>query len=300
MIPRDATRASQVRHYVKIGRSPALRRLRQWLKNGITYLFMTSLSFAFMVPLFWMLSTALKERWDIFTWPPQWIPQPPHWENFQEVFIRYPLGRFFLNTIFLVAVNTMGELLSVPLVAYAFARLRFPGRKTLFMLVIATMIIPMQAKMIPLFALFHSLGMIGTYWPLVLPSFFGDPFFIFLMVQYMRTIPRDLDEAARIDGAGTWNILYRVILPLCKPPLTIVIVFTFLWSWNDFLKPLIYLNDFYSFPIQLGLALFRHRYSVEWNLFMAATLVSVLPALVIYFFAQKYLIGGIASVGLKG
>ncbi|MFQ5856490.1 MAG: carbohydrate ABC transporter permease [Anaerolineae bacterium] len=266
----------------------------------MAYIFMTALAFFFLIPIFWMLSTALKTRWEIFTWPPQWIPETPHWENFSEAFTRYPLGRFMLNTVFLVIANIVGELLAVPLVAYGFARLRFPGRNVLFIVVLSTMMIPLHVKLIPLYAMYSRLGMIDTYWPLILPAFFGHPFFIFLMVQYMKTIPRDLDDAARIDGAGTWTILYRVILPLCKPPLTIIVVFTFLWTWNSFLRPLIFLNNFDSFPIQLGLALFRGRYGVEWNLFMAATLVSILPILIVYFFAQKQLIGGIASVGLKG
>jgi ABC-type glycerol-3-phosphate transport system permease component len=170
----------------------------------------------------------------------------------------------------------------------------------LFIVVIATMMIPSHITLIPLFAIYNTLNMVDSYWPLILPSFFGNPFFIFLMVQYMKTIPRDLDDAARMDGAGTWAILYRVLLPLCVPPLTIIFVFSFLWTWNSFLQPLIYVNTFEWFPIQVGLALFRGRYSVEWNLFMAATLVSILPILVIYFFVQKQLIGGIASVGLKG
>jgi len=275
-------------------------RTRYWIEQILTYLFMTALAFVFMIPIFWMLSTALKARWDIFTWPPQWIPRTPHWENFAQAFTKYPMGRFMLNSTFLVIANIIGELLAVPLIAYGFARLRFPGKNILFMMMLGTMMIPGHVKLIPLFAIYHRLGMIDTYWPLILPAFFGDPFFIFLMVQYMKTIPRDLDEAARIDGAGTWGILYRIILPLCKPPLTIIVVYTFLWTWNEFLHPLIYLNTFNKFPVQLGLAFFKGRYSVEWNLFMAATLVSILPILVIYFFVQKQLIGGIASVGLKG
>jgi ABC-type glycerol-3-phosphate transport system permease component len=197
-------------------------------------------------------------------------------------------------------MNIIGELVSVPIIAYGFARLRFPYRRPLFVLMLSTMMVPGHIKLIPLYNVFSRLDMIDTYWPLILPSFFGNPFFIFLMVQYMRTIPRDLDEAARIDGAGTWGILYRIILPLCRPPLTVVIVFTFLWTWNDFLQPLIYLNDFNKYPISIGLAFFRGRYSVEWNLFMAATLVSIIPILVIYFFAQRHLIGGISSIGIKG
>ena len=142
--------------------------------------------------------------------------------------------------------------------------------------------------------------MIDTYWPLILPAYFGNPFFIFLMTQFIRTIPRELDDAARIDGAGAWGILYRVIIPLCRPPLTVVVVFTFVWVWNDFLEPIIFLRDYDSYPISVGLAFFQGRYSVEWHLFMGATLVSIIPILALYFFAQRHLIGGLASIGIKG
>jgi len=282
-------------------RRPRLsRRIRRWIGNGAIYIVMTAIAFVFMIPLFWMISTSLKGRWEVFTYPPQWIPEVFHWENYREAFSRYPLGRFMLNSALLVAINLVGELLSVPLVAYGFARLRFPGKNVLFLLMLGTMMLPGHIKLIPLFTIYNRLGWLDTYWPLTLPAFFGNPFFIFLMVQYMKTIPRELDDAARIDGASTWGILYKVLLPLCKPPLTIVVVFTFLWVWNDFMQPLIFLNRFTLFPIQVGLAFFRGRYSVEWNLFMAATLVSLIPTLVLYFFSQKQLIGGIASVGLKG
>lgn len=276
------------------------RQTRTWLNNALAYIVMTALALVFMIPIIWMLSTSLKARWEIFTWPPQWFPQTLHWENYVDAFAKYPLGRFMANTGVLVVANVIGELLAVPLIAYGFARLRFPAKNTLFIVMLGTMMIPGHVKLIPLFTIYHRLGMIDTYWPLILPAFFGNPFFIFLMVQYIKTIPRDLDEAARIDGAGTWTILYKIILPLCKPPLTIVIVYTFWWTWNEFLHPLIYLNTFESFPIQVGLAFFKGRYGVEWNLFMAATLVSILPVLILYFFVQKQLIGGIASVGLKG
>jgi len=282
-------------------RPPLLsRRARRWLGGGLTYLILTTLAFIFMIPLLWMLSTSLKARWEIFTWPPQWVPETFHWENYREAFTKYPMGRFMLNSAFLVAANVVGELLAAPLVAYGFARLRFPGRSALFMIMLGTMMIPGHVKLIPLYAIYNALHMIDTYWPLILPAFFGNPFFIFLMVQYIRTLPRDLDEAAIIDGAGVWTVLYRVILPLCKPPLTIVVVYTFWWTWNEFLHPLIYLNTFELFPVQVGLAFFKGRYSVEWNLFMAATLVSILPILILYFLVQRQLIGGIASVGLKG
>ncbi len=273
---------------------------KQWISNGFTYLGMTILALIFMIPILWMFSTSLKARWEIFVWPPQWIPETPHWENYIEAFTRYPMGRFMLNSGFLVVINIIGEFISVPLIAYGFARLRFPGKNFLFMIMLGTMMIPGHVKLIPLFTIYNRLGLLDTYWPLILPAFFGNPFFIFLMAQYIRTIPRDLDEAARMDGAGTWTILYKIIMPLCKPPLTIILVYTFWWTWNEFLHPLIYLNDFNSFPVQLGLAFFKGRYSVEWNLFMAATLVSIIPILILYFFLQKHLIGGIASVGIKG
>ncbi len=285
-------------HYIK---KPLFsRKTRHFLGQALAHFVMISLSIIFMIPIIWMLSTSLKGRWEIFAWPPQWIPETLHWENYTDAFTKYPLGRYMLNSSFLVAANIAGEMISVPLVAYGFARLRFPGKRILFVMMLATMMIPGHIKLIPLFAVYNKLGMIDTYWPLILPAFFGNPFLIFLMTQYMKTIPFDLDEAARIDGAGTWGILYRVILPLCKPPLTILAVYTFLWTWNEFLHPLIYLNDFDSFPIQVGLAFFKGRYGVEWNLFMAATLISIAPILILYFFLQKQLIGGISSVGLKG
>ncbi len=273
---------------------------RRWLGYGAVYVVLTAIAIVFMIPLLWMFATSLKSRSEIFAWPPSWIPEQPLWSNYAMAFEKYPLARFMMNTSVLVIFNIIGELLAVPLIAYGFARLNFPFKRVLFILMLSTMMIPGQIKLIPLYSIYSRLGLVNTYVPLVLPAFFGNPFFIFLMVQYIRTIPRDLDEAARIDGAGTWTILYRIILPLCKPVLAVMIVFTFLWVWNDFLQPLIYLNDFYSYPISVGLAFFRGRYSVEWNLFMAATLVSILPVLVLYFFAQRHLIGGIASLGLKG
>jgi ABC-type glycerol-3-phosphate transport system permease component len=205
-----------------------------------------------------------------------------------------------LNTLLLVVANIVGQLFSVPLVAYAFARLRFPAREPIFFIVIATMMVPTQVTLIPLYSLYKSIGLVNTYWPLILPAFFGNPFFIFLMRQYIKTLPRDLDDAARIDGAGTWGILYRIILPLCIPPLTIIMVFQFLWTWNDFFEPLIYIGDTSMYTLQLGLSAFRGLFTVEWHLLMAAALVSVIPQLIVYFFAQRKLIGGIASVGLKG
>lgn len=273
---------------------------RKVIGYALVYALMTAIALVFMIPLLWMFSTSLKSRQEVLAWPPQLVPQLPNWGNYSAAFARYPLGKFMLNTFLLIVVNSIGYLFSVPLIAFAFARLRFPGKPILFILMLSTMMIPTQIKLIPLYSMFSSLGMINTYWPLTLPSFFGEAFFIFLMIQYMKTIPRDLDEAARIDGASTWTILYRVILPLCRPALAVTLVFTFLWTWNDFLHPIIFLNDFNLYPISVGLAFFRGRYGVEWNLLMSATLVSITPVLGLYFIAQRHLIGGLAAVGLKG
>jgi multiple sugar transport system permease protein len=275
-------------------------RNRKLVASLITHLFMISLAMIFLVPIMWMLSTALKTRWEIFAWPPAWFPEVLHWNNFRDAFTRVPMLRFIGNTFYLIVIKTIGELLAVPLIAYGFARLRFPGKNVLFIMVISTMMIPLQTKLIPLFSMYVKLGLIDTYWPLVLPAFSGTPFFIFLLIQYMKTIPRDLDDAAKIDGVGTFGILYRILLPLCIPALTIIVTYTFLWTWNEFLQPLIYLSSYDKFTIQMGLEMFKGIWSVEWNLLMAATLSTMLPVLVMYFFVQKHLIGGIASVGLKG
>lgn len=278
-------------------RTPRIGRL---LRTAVIYLVLIGLAMLFMIPLFWMISTSLKARYEVFAYPPEIIPSNIQWGNFVEIFTRVPLARYIGNTLILVVANIIGQLISVPLVAYAFARLRFPGREVIFFIVIATMMVPSQVTLIPLYSLYRTIGLTNTYWPLILPSFFGNPFFIFLMRQYIKTLPRDLDDAARIDGAGTWGILYRILLPLCIPPLTIIMVFQFLWTWNDFIEPLIYIGDTSMYTLQLGLSMFRGRFTVEWHLLMAAALVSVVPQLVIYFFAQKRLIGGIAGVGIKG
>jgi ABC-type glycerol-3-phosphate transport system permease component len=252
------------------------------------------------VPVGWVVTTALKARQQIFAWPPVYWPDPIRWENFSEVMTAIPFARFALNSVFLSVMNIIGRVLSCSIVAFAFARLRFPGRDILFILLLSTLMIPHQITLIPQFVLFNTLGWTGTFLPLIVPSFFGNAFFIFLMRQYIMTIPRDLDEAARIDGASTWDIFARIILPLCIPPLVLITVLTFLWTWNDFLNPLIYLNNFDDYTIQLGLNMLRGRFNIQWNLIMAGSLLAMLPCIVIYFLTQKYLIGGIANVGIKG
>ena len=253
-----------------------------------------------MVPLFWMISTSIKPRAEIFAWPPTFLPKTLMLENYVTIFQKYPLHRFMLNSLFMVVLNIIGNLIAVPLAAYAFARLKFRGKNVLFMVLFLIMIVPGEIKLVPLFRMFSRLGLIDTYVPLVLHSFFGEAFFIFLMTQYLRSMPKELDEAARIDGVGHVGILYRILVPLAIPAMTIIVVYTFLWTWNEFLKPIIYLNSWEKFPIQVGLSLFKGRFDIVWNQYMAATLVSVIPVLLVYGFVQKYLIGGLSSIGIKG
>jgi multiple sugar transport system permease protein len=268
------------------------------------YAVLIGLSIFILAPLGWMLTAALKPSdVPIFTFPPEWFhTRYWNWGSFSDALFssRQPFLRYVLNTFLLVGLNEIGNLVSVALVAYPFARLRFRGRETLFKLLIATMLIPGPVLLIPQFLLFHRIGWVGTYQPLWVPSFTADAFFVFLVRQYMRSIPRDLDEAARIDGAGYFTIWWRIIMPLSAPALTVVAVFTFLGVWNDFLGPLIYLNDQNQYTVALGLATFHRRVGTQWNELMAANLVAILPPLCVYFLAQKQLIGGIASVGLKG
>jgi ABC-type glycerol-3-phosphate transport system permease component len=264
------------------------------------YGILTSLSIIVLVPVAWMLSTALKPQSQIFSFPPVYIPHPLLWSNFVDALTAEPFDLYARNTFLLVIVNVIGQLLSCTLIAYGFARLRFPGRNVLFMVMLATLLIPPQVTMIPLFILFRTLGWVDTYLPLTVPAFFGNPFYVFLLRQYMLTLPYELDEAARIDGCNTWQILYKILVPLCWPPLTIVVVFTFTDVYNDFLNPLIYLSDPSKFTLAIGLANFVGHYSSNWNYLMAASLVFLVPLLITYYFAQRHLIGGIASFGLKG
>lgn len=284
---------------------PASQRWSRLTNNALVYGILILLAVVLIgIPLGWVIATALMDQQQIFAFPPRYIPDPVHWENFTTVLQRLPFARFALNSIFICIVNIVGNILSCSIVAYTFARLRFPGRNILFLLLLSGMMIPNQILMIPQFVLFNTLGWTGTYLPLTVPSFFASSFagafFVFLMRQYIMTIPRDLDEAARIDGASTWDIYARIIMPLCLPPIILITVLTFLWTWNDFIQPLIYINNFDDYTIQLGLNMLRGRFNIEWNLIMAGAILAMLPCAVLYFFAQKYIIGGIASVGIKG
>ncbi len=268
------------------------------------YIVLLGLCAFVLMPIGWMLTVALKPLGvPVFTIPPEWFPTRYwEWANFKNALLSptRPFLIYTANTIVIFAGNVVGSLFSCSLVAFAFARLRFRGSEWLFNFLIITMLIPWQVLMIPQFLMFHKLGWYGTYLPLIVPSFFGSAFFIFLIRQYMRTFPRELDDAARIDGCNFFQIYWYIILPLCIPVLTVVVVFLFLGSWGDLLGPLIYLDNNKKFTVAIGLANFATRANPNNSQLMAANLIMMLPPMLIYFFAQDKLIGGIASVGLKG
>lgn len=286
---------SRTGHLPRLG----LRGLRRF-NNVSGYSVLMVLAALFMIPLYWMFSTALKSPQQTFAIPPEWVPAPAQWSNFAKVFDEVPFARFYLNTLFLVFANIVGHLVSVTLVAYGFARLRFPGRNILFLVMLSTLMIPYHVTLVPRFIMFSKLGMINSYWPLILPAFTGSPFLIFLVRQYMMSIPFDLDEAAYIDGANRFDVFWRIILPLARPALMLVVVFTFIDVWNDFLQPLIYLTDPDMFTVSLGLSFFQGARETNWNLLMAGSVLAMIPPLILFFFAQKQLIGGISVEGLKG
>lgn len=279
-------------------------RLRKYLVKGLLYAVLIVLSFFVIMPIGWMLTVALKpDGVPVFTIPPEYFPtQYWEWANFERALMTpiRPFLRYTLNTLLVFSGNTVGTLVSCSLAAYAFSRLRFRRKELLFNILIITMLIPWQVTMIPTFLMFHKLGWYGTYLPLIVPAFFGNAFNIFLIRQYMRTLPIELDEAARIDGSSFFQTYWNIILPLTIPVLSVVVVFQFLGSWGDLLGPLIYLDNNSKFTVAIGLANFATRADPNNNLLMAANLIMMIPPLLIFFFAQEKLIGGIASVGLKG
>ena len=280
-------------------------RARKLFFKVLAYGVLIALCLVVVLPLGWMITAALKpsQGVPIFTIPPEWYPSEHwHWENFTNVWkdTRQPFRLYAWNTVRIVLWNILGTLLSCSLVGFGFARLRFRGRDLLFNIIILTMLIPWQVLMIPQFLMFNELGWYGTYLPLTVPSFAGNAFFIFLIRQYMRSIPRDLDDAARIDGCSYLGVYLRIILPLSRPVLIVCAIFVFQGVWGDLLGPLLYLDANEKFTLAIGLANMVTRGDTDWNLVMAANLITIIPLLLVYFFAQEKLIGGIASVGLKG
>jgi multiple sugar transport system permease protein len=284
-----------------LARSRLRRRSQETMTAGVWYIILSIFGVALALPLIWLISTSLKTGAQTFIMPPQWIPDPVVWQNYPEAFEAVPFHQYFWNTLQIVVLATLGTVLTSSMAAYAFARLRFPGREMLFILVISTLMLPNIVTLIPTFIVFRYLGWINTLKPLIVPFWLGGSAFnIFLIRQFFMTIPYELDEAARIDGAGNFWIYWWIMLPLSKSVLATVVIFSFFHHWNDFFLPLVYLQNPQKWTMAIGLLGFKDLYSTKWNLMMAASTAMILPLLVLFFFAQRYFVSGIQMTGLTG
>jgi len=273
----------------------------------IKYALLVVLGFTFVLPFIWMFISALKNDPQIYTIPPIWIPNPAFWSNFPNAWTQYDFTRFVFNSVFLYGLPvTFGVILSSSFIAYGFSRLRWPGRDVLFGIVLATLMIPYAVTMVPLFIIWKNLGLLNSYSPLVIPAYFGSAYGIFLLRQFYLSIPQELSDAARIDGASELGIWWRIMLPLAKPAITVVALFTFIGTWNDYLAPLIYISKIELYPVALGVNLLRIAASstgtsanVYPNLMAVSTVVTI-PVVILFYFAQRTFIEGVTTTGLKG
>lgn len=296
-----------------IADSPALaphrpvRRLSWYklLRIPLLYLITILLSALFMAPFLWTVLSSLKSPWEMYAFPPVLIPTQPQWGNYYEALVLYPFGQWFLNTVIVVILSTAGLLISSSLVAYGFARFDFRFKNLLFVLTLATLMLPDQVTLIPRFILFHWLGWVDSLKPLWVPFWFGGTAFaIFLMRQFMMSLPRDLDEAAIVDGASYFRVFWNIIIPLCKPGLATLAIIAAIASWNNFMEPLVYLNSTENFTLSVGLRYF-HANPVAGDrplghLLMAASVATILPPILLFFAFQRYFVQGVALTGLKG
>lgn len=266
----------------------------------IRYSLLIFFSIIFIMPIIWMVSTSLKAPGEIFSIPPEWIPNPIVWGNYKDAIESFPFLRYTMNSVIISGISVIGGVLSASLVAYSFAKLNWPGKNIWFIVLIATMMLPPQVTMIPLFIFYSRLGLIDSFIPLILPNILGNAYYIFLIRQFYMSIPKELNEAARIDGASEFYIWRKIFLPLSKPVLATCAIFLFMFTWNDFLGPLVYLHDPNMFTLQLGLRSFQQQFGTRWNVMMAASLIVASPSILLFAFFQKHFIKGSAASGIKG
>jgi ABC-type glycerol-3-phosphate transport system permease component len=285
--------------------APALRtgrlgqRHRKMVFDAGAYIVLIPLSLLVLFPFFWMLVTSFKPLGEVRLWPPTILPQTFTFSNYQSIWQQYPFANFLENGFIIAALSTVGALISCTFAAFALARLRFAGREALFLVVLGTIMLPYPARMIPIFIEMTKVHWINTFYPLIVPAFFGNAYGIFLLRQFFKGIPHELMEAATIDGCSPPGVLLRIYVPLSKSALTALAVVTFITSWNDLIPPLIFINDPSKMPIAVGLAFFKGQGEALWSWLMAASTLSVLPLLIIYIFAQRFIIEGMTYTGLK-
>lgn len=266
----------------------------------ITFVVLTLGSIVYLLPFIWLIRSSLMSSGQIFRMPLEWIPKPFRWQNYPQALTAMPFFRYLLNTLIVLFFVEAGTLLTAPMAAFAFSRLRWRGRDFLFFVILTSLMIPYAVTLIPTFILWKSLGFVNTYLPLTVPAWFGgSAYYIFMLRQFFAGLPIELDEAAYLDGATPWQVLWRIVVPLSKPALITVAVFTFLGVWGDLMGPIIYLNDAKKYTLAVGLTIFRGAYSTKWNLLMAASSVIMIPPILIYFIGQNYFQRGIVMTGMK-
>lgn len=271
------------------------------IKKVILYLLLAVLSITFIIPFLWMARSSFMKLKQIFIMPPQWIPAPFTLEGYEEALTMTPFLQYALNTIIILALGTMGTILTSSMAAYSFSRVQWRGRELVFSLILSSMMLPGVVTLIPQFIGWKSLGLYNTFGPLIIPGWLGGGAFnIFLLRQFFLGIPKELDEAATIDGATHFNIFTRIMIPLCSPSLIVVGVFSFMNYWNDFFTPLIYLTNSNKYTLALGLQQLIGQYTSRWNVLMAASTMVIIPCVIVFIFGQKYLIEGISTTGIKG
>jgi multiple sugar transport system permease protein len=293
----DATQATTVG---KSSRREASMRRQGMIHTIIVYTLLISLSVLFILPFLWMVSTSLKQQQDVFSYPPSFFPNSFEWRNYIAGWTILPFTTFLINSLIVTFSNVIGNLISCSLVAFGFARLQARGRNVLFLMLLATLMIPREVTIVPRFLLFSQLGLVNTLWPLILPAWFGYAFFIFLLRQFFMSIPRELDDAARIDGASSLRILTSIILPLSGPALATVAIFAFIGNWTNLLDPLIYLRSTELYTLALGLNLFRGVNFTQFNLLMAVSIITLIPVLVTFFLSQRIFVQGVTLTGMGG
>lgn len=281
-------------------KDPVKRKKLPRLEVIILYAILIFLAVLFILPIFYLFMGAFKAESELFRIPFKWLPDKFQLDNFINMFQSIPFMRYLKNTMIIVIFNIAGSLLSCSLVAYGFSRLKWPGRDKVFILVLITMILPYQVTLVPLFLMFTKMKWIGTFLPLTVTCFFGNPFYIFLLRQFFTGIPQDISEAARIDGANEFKIFSTLILPMAKPALTTVAIFAFIRSWNDFLGPLVFLGKDELYTLSLAASMLKSNLDPNWSVLLALGTVMILPVLVLFFVMQKYFIQGIAMSGIKG
>jgi multiple sugar transport system permease protein len=272
----------------------------RWVRLGLALLVLLVGAVSMVLPLVWMISTSFKNLAEANAFPPQWIPSQFRWSNYEEIFTRVPFARFIYNSFKITLLGVVGQLLTTSMAGFAFARLRFRGRDVLFLILLATLMVPPQVTLVPQYLIFRELGWINSHLALILPFWFGGAFGTFLMRQFFLTIPQDLVDAARLDGCTPFRMYWQIFLPLSVPALATLAVFVFLARWNDLLGPLIFLNDTEKMTVTIGITYFVGQYYADTPLVMAASFISILPTIAIFVIAQRYFVRGVILSGLKG